>query len=537
MHAPPAKSPVRALALSGAEWAFLILVVFGWSIFVVLLGKDTSWDFRNYHWYIPYAFLNNRLGFDVAVAHQATYYNPLLDIPFYWLATHTHSWFALGVLGAVQGLNVIPLYILARETLELDERRLAAGALALLGTSGALTVSLYGTTYYDNVMSVFVLSALTLIIVKREELRSGPLPRTALIAGIAGLICGMAVGLKLPEAPFALGFAAALLVLGGRWKNLVTRLIAGGVGGSTGVALFAAYWMLKMQHLTGNPLFPYFNEYFHSTLALAAPYRDLRFVPTHFWREVFFPILFSIDWHVADDLGFQDIRVGIAYVLVIVASLLWAFRRRAQAPLVAPDAVWPLFAFAGASYLMWLKIFAIYRYILVLEMLAPLLIVAALGLMPMARRTQFVTAAALIFLVLLTARSDFNEREPLGDPYIQVALPPIANPDRTVILMTGDGPLGFLVPSLPPQIPVLRIDGWMVQPKDGTKLTQDMRRRVGEALRKHFDLYLIAEAFDMTRAHDALADYGLAIRWTECRLFDTNLAGAYQFCPLAVKQH
>jgi hypothetical protein len=538
MQAPSetVRSPARALALSGGEWAFLIAVVLGWAAFVVALGKDTSWDFRNYHWYIPYAFLNGRLGFDVAVAHQATYYNPLLDIPFYWLATHTRSWLALGVLGAVQGLNVIPLYILARESLQLEEKRLAAGALALLGTSGALTVSLYGTTYYDNVMSVFVLSALAIVIVKRETLRTGSLARTALIAGGAGVLCGMAVGLKLPEAPFALGFAVALIVLGGDLKHLATRLVAGGIGGALGAVLFAAYWMLKMDRLTGNPLFPYFNEYFKSTLALSAPYRDLRFVPTHFWRELFFPILFSIDWHVADDLGFQDIRVGIAYVLLIVSTVLWFLGRRSKAPLVAPDAVWPLFAFVAASYLMWLKIFAIYRYILLLEMLAPLLIVAALGLMPMARRTQLVAAGVIFFAVLLTARSDFNEREPLGDPYVQVALPPIANPDKTVILMTGDGPLGYLAPSLPRQIPILRIDGWMVQPQDGTKMTRAMRMRVDQARKAHDDIYLIAEAFDMTRAHDALADYGLAIRWTECRLFDTNLAGAYQFCPLAPRQ-
>ena len=60
-----------------------------------MLGKDTSWDFRNYHWYAPYALLNHRMGIDVAVAHQASYYNPYLDIPFYWLATHTRAWIAL----------------------------------------------------------------------------------------------------------------------------------------------------------------------------------------------------------------------------------------------------------------------------------------------------------------------------------------------------------------------------------------------------------------------------------------------------------
>ena len=47
---------------------------------------------------------------DVAVAHQASYYNPYLDIPFYWLATHTRAWVALGVLGAAQGANIVPLY-------------------------------------------------------------------------------------------------------------------------------------------------------------------------------------------------------------------------------------------------------------------------------------------------------------------------------------------------------------------------------------------------------------------------------------------
>ena len=85
---PPSRTR-DASGLAPREWLFLGLVILGWSLFVVALGKDMSWDFRNYHWYAPYAFLNGRMGFDVAVAHQATYYNPLLDVPFYWLASHT----------------------------------------------------------------------------------------------------------------------------------------------------------------------------------------------------------------------------------------------------------------------------------------------------------------------------------------------------------------------------------------------------------------------------------------------------------------
>ena len=526
---------VRSRELAPQEWLFLGVVIAFWSVFVVALGKDTSWDFRNYHWYIPYAFLNGRMGFDVAVAHQATYYNPLLDVPFYWLASHTHSWFALGAMGAVQGANVIPLYVLARQAVTIEEHKLAAGALALLGVTGALTVSLYGTTYYDNVMSLFVLSSLTLVVSQRERLRNGPLGQTISIASLAGFLAGCAVGLKLPEAPFALGFAGALFVLGGDLKHLIARLGAGALGGLAGFALFAGYWMLRMEHLTGNPLFPYFNEYFRSKLALAAPYRDMRFIPTHFWRALFFPILFSIDWHVADDLGFQDIRVAIAYMLSICAGLFVLVGRRSKHPLISLETAGPVFAFAAVSYVAWLRTFAIYRYILSLEMLAPFLIAAAAGFLPMSRRSQLVLLGSVFFTILLVTRSDFIERAPLGDPYIEVALPPIPNPGKTMILMTGDAPLGFLAPSLPHQIPLLRIDGWMLQPRDGTLLTRQMKARVRQQLKEGGPLYLIADAFDMTRAHDALKDYDLAIDWVKCRLFDTSLVGAYQFCPVLLR--
>jgi hypothetical protein len=525
--------------LTAREYAFLGLALLFWAAFVILLGKDTSWDFRNYHWYAPYALLNHRMGIDVVVAHQASYYNPYLDIPFYWLATHTRAWIALGVLGAVQGANIVPLYLMARSALRVNvepaDIKMMAGALSLLGLVGALTLTEFGTTYYDNVMSVLVLTSLAILVLKRETLRQGPLEKVAAISAAAGLVSGMAMGLKLPEMPFCVGFAAALLALGGSWKHQATRLLAGGIAGVIGVLIFSGPWMLYMYQLTGNPLFPYFNDYWKSPLALAAPYRDLRFVPTHFWRQLFFPILFTLDWHVADDLGFQDIRVMLAYLLVIVAAILWLARRQSRDSLIEKRTAAILFAFFAASYFAWLKFFAIYRYIILYEMLAPLLIIAAVGLLPLPRRSRYLVLGALCAACLLTARSDFLERAPVEDPYVDAALPPIPHPDKTMVVMTGDAPMGFIATTLPPQIPVLRIDGWMVQPRDGTQLTRQMMHRVAVHLASGGDLYLIADAGDMGRARDALADYRLAIRWPECQQFDTNLIGTYQWCPLARK--
>ena len=55
----PARGP-----LSAGEYVFLACAILFWAAFVIVLGKDTSWDFRNYHWYGPYALFNHRLGID-----------------------------------------------------------------------------------------------------------------------------------------------------------------------------------------------------------------------------------------------------------------------------------------------------------------------------------------------------------------------------------------------------------------------------------------------------------------------------------------
>ena len=81
---PQARYPqilMTTARLTAREYAFFGLGLLFWAGFVILLGKDTSWDFRNYHWYAPYALLHHRMGIDVAVAHQASYYNPYLDVP------------------------------------------------------------------------------------------------------------------------------------------------------------------------------------------------------------------------------------------------------------------------------------------------------------------------------------------------------------------------------------------------------------------------------------------------------------------------
>jgi len=101
-----------------------------------------------------------------------------------------------------------------------------------------------------------------------------------------------------------------------------------------------------------------------------------------------------------------------------------------------------------------------------------------------------------------------------------------------MVLLTGEDPLGFLAPSFDKRIPLLRIDGWMVQPQDGTKLTDMMKGRVFEYMNKKRDIYVLADAGNMGRARDALTEYHLRIDWLKCETFDTNIIGIYELCPL-----
>ncbi len=101
-----------------------------------------------------------------------------------------------------------------------------------------------------------------------------------------------------------------------------------------------------------------------------------------------------------------------------------------------------------------------------------------------------------------------------------------------MVLMTGNAPMGFLAPSLPPQVPIIRIDGWMIQPKDGSKLTALAKARVGGF---KGDLYVIFDAYEVARGIDALADYGLVLDDKACGDIETNLTGDYRFCPVTRK--
>jgi len=119
-----------------------LLTVLGFGVWSISIGQDANWDLFNYHFYNPYALINDRIGFDYAPAQVQTYLNPLPDIPYYLAAQVLSPIQVSFCLGMIHSLNAILVYAIARlffrkERFSLIRSRVFAGLCVLGALSGA----------------------------------------------------------------------------------------------------------------------------------------------------------------------------------------------------------------------------------------------------------------------------------------------------------------------------------------------------------------------------------------------------------------
>ena len=527
---------------------FLAATPLGFGLAVLALGMDANWDLRNYHYYNAYAWLAGREGYDLLVAQAPSFFSPYLDVPFY-LATEVWPARLVGfILGTVQGLNVLPLYGIAYATLEAGEmrrRRLLAAALALLGMVGVGTLSELGTTFYDTVVSLGPLTGLWLILRRHADLLDAPWRAVWRTLLLAGLVSGIAVGLKQTMVTLPLGLCLALLLVPAGWQRRLELALLYGIGVTLGVALAAGPWMLHLWQLYGNPFFPFYNQIFRSPWALPKDYREFFYIPGSLWTRVFFPFAYLRTPHLTAEVDFRDLRILACFALVplaaLVAGVRWCRQRLArgegaQVPSARSQARggWEsrylLSAFA-IGYVAWVAAFCIYRYLLAYEMLAPLVITLAIGRLPLAARSRALLTAAVLVLVVATMKPTDWIRVPWSEQWVSAVPPKLADPDHSIVLITGHEPLSYLIPFFPPAVRFLRIHSGFTGPYEPeVRFNGKMERIVARHRGPLFVLYNPNEA---AFAAKHLAAYGLAIAKNDCQLVTSNIGYLpYLFCGL-----
>jgi len=533
----PTVSPSSAARLRVIVCGLWIGVPILFGLAAVLLPQDNNWDLRNYHWYNPYALLEGRMGFDLAPAQTPTFYNPLLDVPFFLAAKVLPARILAFLLGLIQGCNFILLFLLARRTLPLKDGIagvLAVAAVALVGLVGAGHIAMIGTTFYDNILSLLVLGAMLTVVSAGDLLTVGPMRAALARVFAAGVLAGLAVGFKLPSQVFAVGICFGLLFIPGALMRRFWLSFVCGLGVIAGFLATGAWWIARMWTEFGNPLFPYMNHIFKSPWALAENYRDTRFLPQSFWDALTFPFRFVADSRIASEISFTDGRIAVACAVLLITAVFALARRRAPAPGAGVFAVRYLAAASALAYGAWLAIFAIYRYVTPLEMLAPLLIVAGVALWPLSARARVGMSAALLILVTVTARLDEDwTRKPwgpgFGGRFVEVSPPDFDDPSRTLILMAGLAPTAFVIPSFPPGIAFLRPVSYLAGPDHSTRFIETLKARIAA---HSGEIFTLQPEWERYAARDSFPLLGLAADFESCRKLPNSLDDTLEICPV-----
>jgi hypothetical protein len=522
-------------------WTFALFAIPAFALLALAFGKEASWDFQNYHWYDPYALLAGRLGFDIAVAHHATYYNPFLDVPLYWLGSRFPAWVPGLWLGAQAGITAALLGGIAYRVLNFADRRarlMSAVLLALAGLTGGGALTEIGVSENDIGSGLGALAALFLLIVKLDEVvRAGR--RDLLVIGLAGVLAGASPGLKLTTIPYAIGLTLAMLAMPGTPVRRITRAFVFGIGVLLGMVIFGGYWFWTMWKFSGNPIFPYFNDQFASPLVGPGSFRDANFLPTTWGKRLLFPFLFTRDSLLVGEWKYRDAHVLLTYVLAPLAGLSALFAKPPGRRLVEPLAARLLLVGWAGTYLAWLFLFAIYRYLIPLEMLSPIVAVAAISLFPLKASLRLALMVVLLGVTALVAERGGDPRLSWKGRYVEVEVPPLADPAHSLILMSETAPLAYMIPSFPPEIPFLRIQGWLIGSKDNQSgFGQAMHERVAE---HQGPLYLLYWLREKDQALKSIADYGLALDESGCKPVTSNVSVILdqgypvQLCPLTRK--
>ena len=340
-------------------------------------GQDTNWDLLNYHHYVAYAFLHDRLGLDLAAAGMQSYFNPSLDIPIYWLTERLDARLVGGLVGAWHALVFVFTLLIAREVWP----SVRLQGMVLTSLAGVFAPAFWGglgNSMGDNAAAVLALAALWCAVRYIKQWSGDARSGGWWLIGIGGLL-GLCTALKLTNASvaFAVGLAVLIRV---RTPAACLRVILLVVpAGLLGFALGGGWWFHQVWQQFGNPFFPQFGTLFPSELAESVAVADRRFIPETLGGYLLRPMLMPFKYEITSEFFVLPLLWPMWFVagLIYLAAKVKAYWRADSA---VHSLAWRpeqklVLSFVLLAVVFWEALFGIYRYTAAMEPLLPLCVV------------------------------------------------------------------------------------------------------------------------------------------------------------------
>lgn len=491
-------------------------------------GQDYNWDLLNYHFALPQLLLSSRDELNVAPSGLQSWFNPFGYIPAYLLITSLPPWLASAALATMSGLNAPLIYLIADAVvadLPRDVRARASYGCVAIGMSGAIMFSEAGTTFLDSTLSIAVLAAIYVVIV---GLRSPDRAQATRHIALAGVLLGAACGLKLTNAPMAMGMAGAIALCVVTRRVSPVAIAALAIGGITGFALSGGWWAWRMWAAFANPVFPMFNDLFRSPFAPTVPTVDATFLPRDWTGIVTYPWHWLVgDMTPGSELPMVDRRYPVALIAAVMVGIGGVAHRDRRD--VRHDAGLLIAWFALVTYLVWLFAFGFLRYLVPIELLSGVLLLAALRLLPIVtvRHLPAVMIAAAFILSITTQHATWGRAPFTADWFGARGITAIHRPG-TVYVLPGDTPLGFLIHSFPDDARFVRLGGTFP-----LSTNDRLGARASDMIRAAPFVRSLAAAPTDPDGKATLRRFGLMIRTNQCR-FITTKTGMVESCALAL---
>jgi hypothetical protein len=217
------------------------------------------------------------------------------------------------------------------------------------------------------------------------------------------------------------------------------------------------------------------------------------------------------------ELHFQDVRFALVYCGFVIMGMAAAWRMLRRKDVNGEGQKWPrvhvaLSVLFLVSFVVWETIFSIYRYLIPLELLAPIVLYILVSRVIRRRHTRPAVCLALFVVIAGAMRAPDFGRLPWGEDWFGTKVPRMAESNGGLVVMTSAEPLAFVVPAFPRGMRFIHLEG-IFSPTTETRLAAEARRIIAE---HPGPLYLLSHRRGAAESRQTLVAYGLDAYWDRC---------------------
>ena len=332
---------------------YLFFTIFA-GILSLYLGMDRNKDVLNYHIYNPFALIENRLTTDIMPAGIQSYFNPLLDIPYYLCIKYinNHPAIVTFIFGFSYALLLFLIYKLSLLIFKNYNKYILAAISVLIGSGAFYVIRGIGGLTHDIFVADLILISLYILL---KELENKFNYKNILVAGF---FIGSAVGFKYTAAVFSIPLIITFLVFYKNFQKPFKSLLVLSLGSLIGFLLFDGFLLYKLYSTFDNPLFPYFNNIFHSDLLNAQNVYNTDFSkdrPQDIFSIIFYPFV-----------KIRDARFATIWIIFFINLFTIPFVDKEKFKTYFPiNIIYTDFilTFSFFVYIFWINSFGVIRYI------------------------------------------------------------------------------------------------------------------------------------------------------------------------------